>query len=71
MNLKVDPERKQEFETGIFVRAQDDGAWVNTDISTLDKPSLLEWLRSRGGDNKWAENTVGILLGHGALHESQ
>lgn len=68
MNLKIDPERRTKFnlhKTGIFVRAQDeDGKWHSTDIVNLDAESLLEWLRSRGGQNVWAEETVGILLGH-------
>lgn len=54
--------------TGIFVRAQNsDGKWDSVDIACLDAKSLLEWLRSRGGNNPWAENVVGILLGHGSL----
>jgi len=56
--------------TGIYVRAQhpDTMKWENADIVTLDAPSLLTWLRSREGDNCWAEDVVGILLGHGHLH---
>jgi hypothetical protein len=51
--------------TGIFVRAQTpDGKWVNADIAQLDEESLTKWLRSRGGDNPWAESVVRILLGH-------
>lgn len=46
-----------------------DDKWGNFDIADLTKESLLEWLRSRGGENKWAEDTVGILLGHGALND--
>ena len=71
MNLKIDPDRRlQPVETGIYVRAQHpSGAWQSVDIFDLDKPSLLAWLRSRGGDNPWAEDVVGILLGHGHLHE--
>ena len=55
--------------TGIFVRAEHDGKWDAYDIAELTKESLLRWLRSRDGDNKWAEDCVGILLGHGHLHE--
>lgn len=68
IDLKVDPERiKEGFkETGIFVRAKDEtGKWRTTDIAHLDPKSLITWLRSRGGKNEWAEETVGILLGHG------
>lgn len=39
------------------------------DIALLDKDSLLRWLKADGGDNKRAEDVVGILLGHGLLHE--
>jgi hypothetical protein len=63
--MKVDPERLLEPKTGIYVRAEYEGAWANADIAHLDRDSLMAWLRSRGGDNPWAENTVAILLGHG------
>ena len=73
MKLKTDPKREQEFSdiTGIFIRAWSDekDKFVNADIYHLDKESLLEWLKSRGGDNPWAEDVVGILLGHGHLHK--
>jgi hypothetical protein len=53
------------LDTGIFVRAKkSDGTWDSVDISELTVDSLLEWLRSRGGDNKWAESVVLQLLGH-------
>lgn len=68
MNLQIDPTRNGD--TGIYVRAQDiNGKWGSFDICQLTKASLLEFLKSRGGDNPWAENVVGILLGHGHLHE--
>jgi len=80
--VKIDEQRYAEYmehakpnttseamQTGIYVRAQRaSGSWESADISTLDRNSLLEWLRSRGGNNVWAENVVGILLGHGHLH---
>lgn len=70
MNLQTDP--KRNGDTGIYVRAQDiNGKWDSFDISQLTKASLLEFLRSRGGDNPWAEDVVGILLGHGHLHKIQ
>ncbi len=70
MNFQTDPSRKGE--TGIYVRAKDiNGKWVSSDISGLTKASLLEWLRSCGGDNPLAENTVGILLGYGHLHSEK
>ena len=63
--MKIDPLRCRFPETGIYVRAQDDkGHWGSFDIAYLDRPSLMMWLRSRGGDNPWAENTVAALLGH-------
>lgn len=67
-DLKIDPARRADFRedsTGIFVRAQDaDGKWVNADILHLDRDSVIVWLRSRGGNNLWAENTVLLLLQH-------
>jgi hypothetical protein len=70
MELIVDPARKlRNNHTGIYVRAkQHDGTWGNFDICHLEKASLLAWLKSKGGDNSWAENVVGILLGYGPLH---
>lgn len=70
MKLNVDPNRKDAGEpsTGIFVRALDGDRWDSVDIAQLDRSSLLLWLRSRGGDNPWAEDVVGIILGHGHLH---
>lgn len=73
MNLVIDPERWRKYGTenvtGIYVSAKShDGDWLSADIAVLDKPSLLRWLKSRGGDNAWAEDVVGILLGHGHLH---
>lgn len=64
--LNVDNARFKQFgETGIFVRAKNSaGTWGAFDIADLDRDSLHEWLRSRGGENLWAENTVMILLGH-------
>lgn len=69
MNLTIDPNRC-DLETGIFVRAADaEGRYRSADISELDRTSLLTWLRSRGGENPWAEDVVGALLGHGSLHD--
>ena len=69
VHLTIDPERKKLYGdmasgTGIFIRARFDGRWGNHDIAHLDKISLIAWLRSRGGDNPWAESVVCILLGH-------
>jgi hypothetical protein len=51
--------------TDIYVRALDlrSGEFKSVDIYYLDAPSLRAWLRSRGGDNQWAESVVFILLG--------
>lgn len=72
-DLKVDPDRlsnlASEPGTGIWIRALHDDRWGSYDIAALDKPSLLAWLKSRGGDNKIAEDMVGHLLGHGHLHD--
>lgn len=69
MTLQQDPHRVGCGETGIYIRAQDiNGKFVSCDIAELTKASLLEFLRSRGGDNPWAENCCGIILGHGHLH---
>lgn len=62
--LQVDPTRRDLRVTGILVRALDGGRWVNADIAELSLDSLNEWLRSRGGDNRWAENTCALILGH-------
>jgi hypothetical protein len=63
--LYIDPTRTEVPETGIYVRAKSLlGKWDSVDIAHLTQQSLLDWLRSRGGDNLWAENTVLLLLGH-------
>ncbi len=64
MELQVDPERLDIPETGIFVRAKLNDKWGSHDIAHLKPESLLVWLRSRGGENVWAENVVFLLLGH-------
>lgn len=54
-----------EGPTEIYVRTTGpDGTQVVVDILLLDAPSLLRWLRCRGGRNEFAERTVGLLLGH-------
>jgi hypothetical protein len=68
MELKVDPKRRDyqftALSTDILVRAKDDDKWVNADICTLDLVSLKTWLRSRGGENSWAETCVAMILEH-------
>lgn len=63
--LRADAEREGfHGNTGIYVRAVFlDGKYGSADIMELDRVSLLRWLRSRGGENLWAENTVLALLG--------
>jgi hypothetical protein len=59
------PEIRDGYETGIFVRAKlPNGKIDAVDIAFLDKDSLLKWLRSRGGHNEFAEEVVLVLLGH-------
>lgn len=73
MEYVVDEKRYSEMNdegirTGIFIRAKfPNGKWDSVDIYALTKESLLSWLRSRGQENSWAENVVGILLGHGNI----
>jgi len=63
--LKAISARMDLPETGIYVRAQNEaGTFSAFDIVRLDRVSLLAWLRSRGGENIWAENVVLQLLGH-------
>lgn len=65
IELRVDSSRIGVTETGIYVRAKHDDKWGSHDIAELDRDSLRAWLRSRGGDNPWAESVVEALLGHG------
>jgi len=76
LQLRFDPERRSDQGlhnlTGIYVRAiTPEGKWDNADIAELDKSSLKAFLRSRGGDNTWAENVVAIMLGHGHFEEEE
>ena len=63
--LKIDPELADDVfkQTGIFIRAKHNDNWGNYDIYQLTPESLLDFLRSRGGENRWAEGTVFALLG--------
>jgi len=62
--LEVDPARAGLGGTGIYVRARSADAWGSHDIAALTRDSLQRWLRSRGGENPWAESVVAIMLGH-------
>jgi hypothetical protein len=74
MELRAAPSREgvHHEATGIYVRAlNSEGKWsnldiaeLNLDIAELNLDSLNVWLKSRGGDNPWAESVVRILLGH-------
>lgn len=64
MELRADPERVDLGSTGIYVRAKRGEKYDSIDIIELDRDSLQTWLRSRGGENEWAESCVAILLGH-------
>ena len=59
---------KDKWSTGIYVRALTPDGITSADIATLTPTSLLKWLQMDGGSNPLAENTVGVLLGHGHLH---
>jgi len=51
--------------TGILVRAQDPaGEWTAADVATLERQSLIDWLRSRGDRSRFAESVVLHLLGY-------
>jgi hypothetical protein len=58
-------------DSGIYVRALvagpygfDDGYIATVPIESLTFESLFKWLRSTGGENILAENTVFALLGY-------
>lgn len=67
MELKVDPDRTEIFETGVFIRAINDGHWGSHDIAYLDKQSLKNLLESK--PHNWSMDLVGIILGHGHLSD--
>jgi hypothetical protein len=84
--LEIDPKRLNADPpfvlTNIFVRARlrvefkllkedDEWMWGSFDATLLTRESLLRWLKSRGGDNEFAEDAVGVLLGHGRLHRKE
>jgi hypothetical protein len=55
-------------DSGVLVRARlPEGGYEPVLLEDLDRASLLVWLRSKGGRNPLAENTVGQLLGAGRL----
>lgn len=65
LRLSVDPRRadvEAALETGIAVRALQDGRWGSHDIALLDRASLERWLDSEGPD--FPKRIVLTLLGH-------
>lgn len=76
LKLKTDPAREgnpNHEATGIYVRAwgtQTDH-YGSFDIAELDRQSLIDWLRSRGGNNYWAESTVLIMLAHEGIKKEE
>lgn len=67
---KTDPRRigRHQTTTNILVRAKGPQGFDNFDIAELGRDSLIAWLRSRGGNNPWAESVVLMLLGHAPIH---
>ncbi len=62
------------MKTGIFIRAKIQHEWEVIDIGDprLSDERVLEWLRSRGGYNPWAENVALWLLGRQQIaHETK
>lgn len=72
MEYTVDPERYANISyrcgTGIYIYAKTEDGYDAVDLAVLDKQSLLSWLKQNNESNKIAEDTVGILLGHGHLN---
>jgi len=66
--LRIDSTRQHlSGTTGIYVLALtlgEEGVETSADIAELDTESLLRFLRSKGGENEWAEGVVLALLGH-------
>lgn len=61
------------MNTGIFIREKVNGEWGSFDIGdpNLSDNQVLEWLRSRGGCNPWAENCVLSLIGRKQIASSE
>lgn len=74
--LSVDPNRTTEatspFRTGFPLRARfPDGSYGAADVAQLDRASLWSWLRSREGDNRFAESFLLQLLGHAPIQPNE
>lgn len=58
--------------TGIFVRAEDGtGRWHSVDMAVLDRPSLIEFIESRGEVSGWARGIILHLLGWHLTNEGK
>lgn len=71
LNLKVDHSRIRLAPgegTGIFFRATLDGKWGSYDLCELDKESVRRLL-DKMRHTHWADNIIGVMLGHGHLWE--
>ena len=64
LDLTVDLSRIKGPEAGILVDAKCGDQTGTYDIGTLDRVSLIRWLRQDGGKNELAENIVLALIGH-------
>jgi hypothetical protein len=67
LDLTADLNRVNGPQAGILVRAKCNDQVGTYDIATLDRVSLIRWLRHEGGKNELAENILLALLGHGPL----
>jgi hypothetical protein len=70
LDLLTDPRRIGRYQetTGISVRARGPTGIDTFDLAELTRESVISWLRSRGGENLWAEDVALILMGHGPMH---
>lgn len=73
-HLRVDPSRRlsdpDATTTGIYTPAfAPNGHTCTAAIEELDKPSLLQWLKTRNS-RRFIEDVVGRILGHGELNEA-
>lgn len=62
--MRTDPDRELHMPgTGIYVRAMmSDKMYGSVDIISLDKESLMEWMKSK--EPEFLRNLVAMLLGH-------
>lgn len=67
LDLTADLNRVNGPKAGILVSAKCNNQLGTHDIATLDRVSLIRWLRHEGGKNELAENILLALLGHSPL----